>query len=134
MLEISPSRMSSGNLLFPCKLALYPDRVVIRKDRFFGSAERAIPITKIASVTANKAFWFSGIRIESSGGSEDIVADGFSAEDVRVFRDSLQSKLSSLAASSAPVAIQTGPLKLCRFCAESIQAAAIRCRFCGQML
>ncbi len=133
-ITITASRWSRGNLLFPTQLELLFDRVVISKRRLFGKTERFIPIQAVASVSLHTGVFFAGVVIESFGGSEDIVGLGFHTRDLTFFCDAFQSRLSSLTTRWAYGSPLSGSTKLCPFCAETIQNAAIKCRYCGETL
>ena len=82
MLEITTSRLTRGNFLFPRKLELHNDRVVVRQQRMFGADERSIPISKIASVSARAGMAFGGIRIESSESNAVIAGGGLANPEI----------------------------------------------------
>ena len=90
----SASRWTAGNLVFPTRIEITPERVLRVKPRLFGSTEESIAMTKIASVQISKGVIFSDIRIDSSGGSNPIVSHGHTkgdAEEIRALIERYQS-------------------------------------------
>ena len=83
----SASRLTSGNLIFPTRIEITPDRVARIKPRWIGRSEDSIPIAKIASVSISTGLIFSSIRVESSGGATPIVSDGHYKGDAIAIRD-----------------------------------------------
>ena len=81
------SRLTAGNLIFPTRIEITPERVVRVKPRLIGRSEDSIPIAKIASVSVSTGLIFSSIRIESSGGATPIVSDGHYRGDAKKVRD-----------------------------------------------
>ena len=126
------SRLSSGNFLFPLNLYFESDRVTARKPSWFSFNDRTIPLSKIACVTLASGLFFAAVRVESSGGTEDIVARGFRKRDLLKFRQEVETALAST--SNGGRVLPAGDLKKCPYCAESIQHDAIKCRFCGEFL
>ena len=84
------SRLTRGNLFFPTRIEVGPERVLRIKPRFFGSSEESIPIFKVASVQIAVGFFWSNIRIDSSGGSNPILSHGHSKRDAIQIRDMIE--------------------------------------------
>jgi hypothetical protein len=84
------SRWTRGNLLFPTRIEVGPERVLRIKPRFFGSSEESIPITKVASVSISTGMLWSDIRIDSTGGSNPITSHGHSKADAVAIRNMIE--------------------------------------------
>jgi hypothetical protein len=84
------SRWTRGNLLFPTRIEVSPERVLRIKPRFFGSSEESIPITKVASVLISTGMLWSDIRIDSTGGSNPILSHGHSKSDAVTIRNIIE--------------------------------------------
>jgi hypothetical protein len=84
------SRWTRGNLLFPTRIEVGPERVLRIKPRFFGSSEESIPITKVASVLISTGMVWSDIRIDSTGGSNPITSHGHSKADAVAIRNMIE--------------------------------------------
>jgi len=80
------SRWTKGNLFFPVRIEVNPERVTRIKPRLFGASEESIAISKVASVTIETGIFFSEIRIDSSGGANPILSHGHFKEDARAIR------------------------------------------------
>ncbi len=86
----SASRWTQGNLLFPTKLVVSPQRVIRTKSRLFGSNEESIPISKVASVHISTGVFWSEIVIESTGGTDPITSHGHRKRDAQRIRDLIE--------------------------------------------
>jgi hypothetical protein len=87
------NRLLGGSWFFPLELHFLGDKVSLVKPGLFRSWERTIPLSKIASVTVARGVAVSTLTLESSGGSEDIVAKGFNNGDAERFRVEVESAL-----------------------------------------
>jgi hypothetical protein len=81
------SRWTSGNLVFPTRIEISPERIVRVKPHWIGGSEDSMPISKIASVSITTGLLFSSIRIESTGGATPILSDGHFRRDALAIRD-----------------------------------------------
>lgn len=70
------SRWTRGNFLFPTVLEVTDEALVRRKRRWLNVTETTMHLSRVASVTIEKGILFADLRIESSGGGEDIVSHG----------------------------------------------------------
>jgi len=84
------SRWTAGNLLFPVRIEITPQRVSRIKPRLFGSDEESISISKVASVNIRTGLIWSDIRIDSTGGTNPITSHGHRKEDARRIRDLIE--------------------------------------------
>src|SRR4051812_47300950 len=84
------SRWTRGNLLFPTRIEVSPERVLRIKPRWFGSTEESIAMAKVASVSISKGMLFSDIRIDSSGGSNPITSHGHTKGDAERIRELIE--------------------------------------------
>lgn len=70
------SRLARANLLFPTQVTIAPDRVIRYKKRLIGSEQESISVPQIASVKIRTSFLWSDVVIESTGGSQPVIAHG----------------------------------------------------------
>jgi len=70
------SRWTRGNFLFPTVIELTDEILVRRKRRWFNLSETTMHLSRVASVSIEKGLLFADLRIESSGGGEDLVSHG----------------------------------------------------------
>ena len=84
------SRWTAGNFLFPTSFTITEDAVVRRKRKWFSTSEQTMHISRIASVGVQAGMIFADVRIESSGGGEDLVSHGHWKKDARAIRDRIQ--------------------------------------------
>jgi len=92
----SASRFTKGNLFFPTRIEVGPERVLRIKPRFFGSNEESIPISKVASVQISTGMIWSEIRIDSAGGTNPILSHGHTKKDAERIRDLVEHYQQSL--------------------------------------
>ena len=84
------SRWTKGNLLFPSILRVDADGVHYEKRRFFGSTEELINVRQIASVRLRNGLLFSSMLIETAGGSQPILIEGFTKGAARNAQSAIQ--------------------------------------------
>ena len=89
--SFTASRFTQGNLFFPTRIVVSPQRVSRVKSRFFGSNEESIAISKVASVHIATGVMWSEIRIESTGGTDPITSHGHRKADAQRIRDLIES-------------------------------------------
>jgi len=85
------SRWTKGNLFFPTRIEVGPQRVSRIKPRLFGSNEESIGITQVASVHISTGIFWSDIVIESTGGTDPITSHGHRKADAQRIRDLIES-------------------------------------------
>lgn len=81
------SRLTSGNLLFPVQVAVFPDRVARHKPRFFGHTEDSISTDLIASVKVQAGIVFADVVLDTAGGSPPVVIHGLFKKDAERLRE-----------------------------------------------
>jgi hypothetical protein len=86
----SASRWTQGNVLFPTRLIVSPQRVSRVKSRLLGSNEESIAMSKIASVHISTGVFWSEIVIESTGGTDPITSHGHRKRDAQRIRDLIE--------------------------------------------
>ena len=84
------SRWTSGNHLFPTSIEITDDAVVRHKRRWFSVSETTMHLSRVASVSVETGMVWADMRIESSGGGDDIVSHGHSKKDARRVRELIQ--------------------------------------------
>ena len=84
------SRWTKGNLFFPTRIEVGPQRVSRIKPRLFGSNEESIGITQVASVHISTGIFWSDIVIESTGGTDPITSHGHRKADAQRIRDLIE--------------------------------------------
>jgi hypothetical protein len=83
---IHASRLTSGNLLFPVQIAVFPERVARYKPRFFGHTEDSISTDLIASVKVQAGVVFADVVLDTAGGSPPIMIHGLWKKDAERLR------------------------------------------------
>ena len=81
------SRLTSGNLLFPVQVAVFPERVARHTPRFFGHTEDSISTDLIASVKVQAGVVFADVVVDTAGGSPPIVIHGLFNKDAERLRE-----------------------------------------------
>jgi len=89
------SRWTRGNLFFPTRIVVSPQRVSRVKPRLFGNTEESIAIMQVASVKISTGILWSDIVIESTGGTDPIASHGHRKADAQRIRDLIEAHQSA---------------------------------------
>ena len=84
------SRWTSGNRLFPTVIEISDDAVVRRKRTWLSVSETTMHLSRVASVGVDAGVLWADLRIESSGGGEDLVSHGHWKRDARRVRELIE--------------------------------------------
>lgn len=84
------SRLTKGNRLFRTVIEVTDDAVIRRKRHWFALNEMSIHLSRVASVRIETGILWSDIRIESTGGSDDIESHGHSKADARRIKELIE--------------------------------------------
>lgn len=85
MKTFETSRLISGNRIFPTKITIGSNKVIITKNGVFSTDEKVIPISKIISVKIHTPLLnFSTIEIITE--SETIKVEGLTKSEVKEMR------------------------------------------------
>ena len=84
------SRWTEGNLIFPTRIVVTPNRVSRVKRRLFGSNEETIAMSMVASVHISTGVIWSEIVVESSGGADPITSHGHRKAAAQRIRDLIE--------------------------------------------
>lgn len=88
-MKYTATRLSSGNRLFPTKISLLDNSVVISRPSLFSTKERTIPYSRISSVSYDTPLvGFSSITIETNGESSETIS-GFFKSEVLEMKDAI---------------------------------------------
>lgn len=123
------SRLTRGNHLFPTWIEVTETTVIRRKRSWLTRNEMSIHLQRVASVHIETGVLWSDIRIESTGGDQDIQSHGHTKRDARRIKELIEA-----AQTQHLKGPDEGPTRTCPFCAETVKAAAVVCRFCGRDL
>ena len=77
------SRFTHGNFLWPTVIEVTGESVIRRKRRWFSVDEMSIHLKRVASVHIETGLVWAQLRIESTGGGDDIESHGHSKGDAR---------------------------------------------------
>jgi hypothetical protein len=88
--SFAASRWTKGNLFFPTRIVISPQRVSRIKSRLFGSNEESIGMSKVASVHISTGVFWSEIVIESTGGTDPITSHGHRKGDAQRIRELIE--------------------------------------------
>jgi hypothetical protein len=125
------SRLTRGNLFFPTWIEVSDTSVMRRKRHGFSLEQMTIHLQRVASVRIETGLFWSDITIESTGGTDPILSHGHRKADALRIKELIENAQS---AHLAPAGEIQGATRVCPFCAETIKAAAVVCRFCGKDL
>lgn len=93
--QYTANRFLGGSLFFPLRLYFLDDRVTIVKPGVFTREERTIAISRVASVSSKIGPVTGTVIVESVGGGEDIIAEGFNRGDIEQFRVLVENAIAS---------------------------------------
>jgi len=124
------SRWTKGNHLFRTIIEVTDTAVIRRKRSWFSRNEMSIHLQRVASVRINTGLIWSEIFIESTGGTDSLTSHGHSKQDALRIKALLERAQTQHLGSPEGA----GATRPCPFCAETIKAAAVVCRFCGRDL
>ncbi len=101
--RFTASRITAGNWLFRTVIEVTENSVIRRKRTWFSVNESTIHLSRVASVSIRTGPIFSDVRIESSGGGEDIVSHGHTKSDAKRIKEMIdQWQTSHLSPASQP--------------------------------
>jgi hypothetical protein len=84
------SRLTAGNLFFPLRIEVTPQRVSRIKPRLIGSSEESISIGQVASVGIRTGLIWSTVQIDSTSGTDPIVSHGHRKGDAVQIRNLIE--------------------------------------------
>jgi len=88
MKTFETSRLVSGNRVFPTKIEIFTNKLVITKPGVFSKTEKTIPFSKIVSVMVKTPLLnFSSVSITTE--TETIKIEGLSKNEAIEIRDSI---------------------------------------------
>jgi hypothetical protein len=84
------SRWTAGNLFFPLRIEVTPQRVSRIKPRLIGSSEESISIGQVASVSIRTGLIWATVEVEATSGRDPIVSHGHRKGDAVQIRDLIE--------------------------------------------
>ena len=84
------SRWTAGNLWFPLRIEVNPQRVTRIKPHLIGSTQESISISQVASVSIRTGLIWSTVQIDSTAGTDPIVSHGHRKGDAIQIRDLIE--------------------------------------------